>query len=337
MIAAALSIGGPAAAAEATPLFANAEPLSISIAAPWREVARSAPEDEPIAATLTVGAETLPVLISTRGKSRRDKHVCEFPPLRVAFAEKPPETSAFHKQEKLKLVSYCKRSEKHQQLILLEYAAYGLYNVATPASFRARLARIAYVDAKKGKTEIERVGFFIEDVDDLARRVDMEEVERGRTPIALFDQNAAARGALFQYMIGNLDWDMTAGPPGEACCHNSKIIGPSATAESGLLPAPYDFDMAGIVDAPYAQPPDQFNIRSVRTRVFRGYCVHNEETRAAVADFRARREAFLQSAAATPGLSEGAAKKLASYLAGFFTAIADEASVEKNLIGKCRG
>ena len=31
----------------------------------------------------------------------------------------------------------------------------------------------------------------------------------------------AARVAVFEYMIGNLDWSMRAGPAGQGCCHNS--------------------------------------------------------------------------------------------------------------------
>ena len=32
-------------------------------------------------------------------------------------------------------------------------------------------------------------------------------------------------------MIGNLDWSMRAGPAGEGCCHNSRLIAPAGVAE----------------------------------------------------------------------------------------------------------
>ena len=38
----------------------------------------------------------------------------------------------------------------------------------------------------------------------------------------------AARVAMFEYMIGNMDWSMRAGPPGEACCHNRRLIARAA-------------------------------------------------------------------------------------------------------------
>jgi hypothetical protein len=138
-------------------------------------------------------------------------------------------------------------------------------------------------------------------------------------------------------MIGNLDWDMTAGPAGEPCCHNMKIIGPSAAAASALRPVPYDFDMSGLVDAPYAAPPEQIRIKSVRTRVYRGICSHNAETRAAAAELRAMQAAFEAAIAAVPGLPASSARKASKYLGGFFKAVKDDAAITKNLIDKCRG
>ena len=35
----------------------------------------------------------------------------------------------------------------------------------------------------------------------------------------------SARYAMFQHMIANHDWSMRAGPAGEDCCHNTKLIG----------------------------------------------------------------------------------------------------------------
>jgi hypothetical protein len=336
IVAASLLAAAPGRAGAPTPLFADDDKIAIAIAAPWSKIARAAPTDKPFEGLLTIGDETHPVLIGTRGKSRREKHVCEFPPLRVEFSEPPPASSLFHKQKKLKLTSYCRRSSAHQQYVLREYAAYRLYNAVTDQSFRVRLADVSYVDAKSGDSGLTRAGFFIEDLDDLAKRVDLKEVERGRTPNAMFDQQAAARAAVFQYMIGNLDWDMGAGPAGENCCHNSKILGTAPTAESGLIPAPYDFDMSGLVDAPYALPPAQFRIRSVTSRVFRGFCAHNAETIAAAADALSRRPTFDGVIAAIPGLTEKSRKKAGAFLDGFYKSVATEADVRKNLLSDCR-
>ena len=108
--------------------------------------------------------------------------------------------------------------------MLLEYSAYRLYNLLTPQSFRARLANIDYVD-DSGKPVVSRVGFFIEDFDDVARRNGMVKPQTpDRIPAAQLEPRGSARFAVFSYMIGNLDWSMRAGPAGEGCCHNGRLL-----------------------------------------------------------------------------------------------------------------
>jgi hypothetical protein len=41
------------------------------------------------------------------------------------------------------------------------------------------------------------------------------------------------------------------------------------------LQFPYDFDHAGIVDAPYAGPAPELEMPDVRTRMYRGFCEDN--------------------------------------------------------------
>jgi len=46
-----------------------------------------------------------------------------------------------------------------------------------------------------------------------------------RISASQLDAAAAARYAVFEYMISNLDWAMTAGPAGADCCHNARLMG----------------------------------------------------------------------------------------------------------------
>jgi len=328
---------GTASAGEPTPLFASNDPIAFSLTGDWRDIASSKPDEAPHEGTLVINGETLPVRITTRGNSRRDKQVCAFPPLRIEFAKKPGKASLFRKQKKLKLVTYCKKPESYEQYVLKEFAAYRLYNEMTPFSFRVRLADISYVDQKSGKVKLVRKGFFIEDVDDVADRNDMKEVDRGRTAVENFNAADAAREALFQYMIANLDWEMTVGPPGKNCCHNGRIIGAGKTAETDLTPIPYDFDISGFVDAPYALPPDKLGVRNVRQRRYRGYCAFNAEVKAAAADFLAKRASLEGALAATPGLSDKTIASSTKFLGDFFDDIGNDVAFEKSITGKCRG
>ena len=38
---------------------------------------------------------------------------------------------------------------------------------------------------------------------------------------------------------------------------------------------PYDFDHAGLVDAPYAMPAEELHLSSIHERRYRGYCIQN--------------------------------------------------------------
>jgi hypothetical protein len=276
--------------------------------------------------------ETLAIALSPRGITRRRKEVCTFPPLRVEFTEKPAATSLFKGQKRLKLVTHCRSPANFQQYTLLEYAAYRLYNQLTPASFNVRLAAIDYVDPT-GRPITSRVGFFIEDADDMAHRNDLHRLKTtNRVPIAQINPRAAARFVLFQNLIGNLDWAMTAGPAGTECCHNSRLIGAEG-ATTGLAPVPYDFDYAGMVDAPYAVTPAEIPLPNVRVRRYRGYCRHNAEAQAFAADLLTRRASLLAVLNDVPQLEEKTRLKAAAYLGGFFDQIDTPAETAKLMAG----
>lgn len=319
--------GGP------TALFASAEPIEVTISGPVSEIVReAAASTDPKPATLSTGAETHAIELSARGNARRRPETCKFPPLRVKFAAPPPEGSLFRKQKTLKLVTHCRAPASFQQTTLLEYAAYGMYNQVTEESFRVRLAKLRYVDGDK--IVAERLGFFIEDADDLATRVGLEDVKAGKLSLAQHDEGAAARAVLFFHMIANHDWSMLAGPEGE-CCHNGKLLGATKTATSGLVFVPYDFDYSGFVGAPYAVPPDTIKIKSVKTRYFRGECAQNDAVRKAAVLFRDRRAAIEEAVRATPEMTAKTADEAVKYLGGFFKEIADDAGVEK-MLKRCR-
>lgn len=322
-----------------TRLFSSHEPIRMTLRGPISAIAASAQSSlaaRPATLQLThPSAESHAIQLSPRGLTRRQREKCDFPPLRIAFATRPSAASLFERQKRLKLVTHCQRSAGFQQHVLLEYAAYRMLDALTPASLRVRLAAIDYVEAN-GRPLVSRAGFLIEDPEDSARRNGLKEIRlAARIAPGRLDPSAAARAALFQYMIGNLDWSMRAGPPGDSCCHNFKLFGPAGTAAGPIVPVPYDFDSSGLVDAPYAVPPDSLGMSSVRQRRYRGYCIHNAQALAAAAEFRSKRPALLGVLSAVPGLDESARRRAASYLDSFFADIASDDQVTKRLLKTC--
>ncbi len=329
-----------AVAKEPKPLFADDQVIKLKISAPIDKIARKArTSTDPYDATLTLlgeDQEIREILLSARGNSRRRPEVCSFPPLRIEFKQKPEDESFFDGQKRLKLVTHCKRSPRYQQYYLREYAAYKLMNVVTPFSLNARLAEIEYVDSDRNKSVITRYGFLIEDTDDAAKRNGFVEVDIPDINPEQLSPVHAARYAMFQYMIGNLDWSMHAGPDGKDCCHNTKLVGPVDAAAGDLIPIAYDFDYSGFVDTPYAVPPDNVKVKTVRTRRYRGFCRHNEFAIAAAADFRGNQERFMSVIEAVEGLDDRSKSRTTRFLSAFFEHIATDETVDGKLLRTCR-
>ncbi len=323
----------PATAAPSKPLFASEDTIHIAIQGPISTLVRNRSSDAR-PGTLTIGAEVLPVALAVRGITRRDSGICGFPPIRVEFIRPPPATSLFAGQKRLKLVTHCRNSESFQQYLLLEYAAYRMYQQLTPLSFRVRLADIDYRQPD-GKSYVRRLGYFLEDTSDVAKRNGLKELHAPELiPVTSLSAAGAARYAMFQHMIGNHDWSMRAGPKGDYCCHNAKLVGALGLGSGAVIPVPYDFDFSGLVDTPYATPPDVLHINDVRQRFYAGYCMHNVEASAVAAQMRAMRPQLLAALASTPGLQPQTIARAQSYLDGFFRQISSDADVAA-LLKRC--
>ena len=328
LLALAFSSAAVAAVGE-KPLFASSDPIRLTITGPLTAITRERSQ-QPAAGTIAVdGGTPLPITLAARGITRLQADTCQFPPLWVRFQGPPPPQSLFAGQKSLKLVTHCRAAASFQQHLLLEYAAYRMFNALSPASFRARLATIDYVDSS-GKPIATRYGFFVEDLDDVAKRNAMQEAKLpARIPTSALSLRHAALYALFQHMVANHDWSMRAGPAGDECCHNAKLISPARGVAAGVIPVPYDFDYSGLVNAPYAAPPPILKLSNVRQRQYRGYCAHNNQLLTAAAQFRGARPAILAALASTPGLEQRTIRSATAYLDGFFATIASNDDVLK--------
>jgi hypothetical protein len=334
LLAFGLAMAAPATAAEpAKPLFADDQLIHIIIRAPINRIASSKDRSRNVVGTLAINSESLPIRLSPRGITRLRKETCQFPPLRVDFTSAPPAGSLFAGQRRLKLVTHCRSSEGHQQYLLLEYAAYRLYNQLTPSSFRARLAQVDYVE-DNGKLATSRLGFFLEDVGDVARRNGMTEAKVAtRIPITSLNPADAARFAVFEYLISNLDWAMQAGAPGDRCCHNSRLV--SGNGAPPFTTIPYDFDYSGLVDAPYAVPPEGIDVSSVKARYYRGFCRDNAEALRAAADIRAQGPTLIGILGQIPQLKDNTRRKATAFLERSLADIATDQAVTANLLKTC--
>ena len=189
------------------------------------------------------------IKVKKRGITR--KKICAIPPVMMKFGKKE---QAF----RIKLVTPCHQDENAQQLVYKEYLAYQMYSDLTPHSFKTQLVNITYRDKKDKMPSIEATGFLIEEVHEAAERMTAKLLER-HEKIRYLNQSCYRLFTMFQYCIGNTDWNLSKR-------HNIKLI--RKHDSNSPIPVPYDFDYAGLVDAPYAIPHPQLPIDNVRERHF---------------------------------------------------------------------
>jgi hypothetical protein len=344
LLALALSLPAPALSAEDSgspdtwPLFVNQETLEVRIEAPLTTLMRKRDDTEYLDGTLQYtdasgNEQALDLKLRARGKYRKQKRTCDLPPIRLNFRKKQVMGTEFAGQDKLKLVTHCEdRGTRYEQNVLKEYLAYKFLNALTPVSFGARLMHVDYVDSDRGGSTETRYAFLIEDEDLLAARIGAEVVKTPQLSYARLDGRYANLVAVFEYMIGNTDFSMVVGARNGDCCHNTVPF--SGGAESYYV-IPYDFDFAGLVNAPYAKPNPKLPIKSVRTRLYRGLCMHNGYLDETLQQFRDKRAEFREMVSSLEGLEDKERGKALDYVEGFYRAIEDESSIGRFLVRRC--
>lgn len=308
------------------PLFSNEAELPFTLLLPIDDILKdrgSSPGLHP--ATLIYQDEAgstqrLAVQVRVRGNRRKDPTVCQFPPLLIRFPEKMEATSVFGQVQELKMTTHC----LEDSYVLREYLVYKLYNVLSTFSFRARLCRVTYQDSEGKRKSSVHQSFLLEEATAMAQRNKATIVPKIFL-IGMQHTNLTmmARVAFFQYMIGNTDWSVPYR-------HNIRLL--SVDKNATCIPVPYDFDYSGLVMTPYAEPPEQLGITSVRQRLFRGYSFPEEVYAQTRALFNERRLAFYNIYTLCPYLSREEKVFATKFLDEFYRTLNDPKDFERSIV-----
>jgi hypothetical protein len=320
------------------PLFADDALLEVTIQAPLTTLMKDRPNDEYLDGIFSFNADdgteqTLDLKIRTRGNYRREEKHCDFAPIRLNFRKKQVVDTLFDGQDKLKLVTHCKSTKPHyEQLVLREYLAYRILQALTDKSFGVRLLRINYVDTE-GSEPMTKLGFVIEDDKDVAERHGMQTIKRNNLAGSDLEPVQQNLVNVFQYLIGNTEYSLFNPEPDKNCCHNTDFM--AASEDAPVIPLPYDFDFAGIVNAHYAQPNPRFEHTDVRTRLYRGQCTNNDQLPETLQRFIDNKEAIYGVVDEVELLNSRSQKYVIRYLDSFYRHISDQKSVDARFIDKC--
>ena len=262
--------------------------------------------------------DSVTVGVQLHGHFRREN--CQLPPTKMKLKKADTENTVFEGTKKLKLVVPCQKAQTKDAFIVREYLCYQFYQLISPYNFNTRLLKIDITDYSKKKPEqISTMAFFIEDVEPLAKRNKGKEI-KGQTLIpSRFNVKESIRNDLFQYMVANIDWSAVYQ-------HNIRVI---QTGSEPLVAVPYDFDMSGFVNAPYAQ--------STRERVFRGFCRDEAAMQEIRREYLKLETDFNATIAAhTEYFSSADIRDMKDYLGGFYKIMKNDESFKESIIEKCR-
>ncbi len=312
-------------------LFEATEPLDLTLKADFGAINKNRgneKRDQPgVLSYVTAAGDTvgLDVQLHTRGHFRLAR--CQYPPLKVVFnREQTPHTTFAH-QGSLKLTVQCRGGQGYANYLLEEYLIYRAYNLLTDRSFRVRLARVSYVDVNGKHAPEMRRAFFVEDDDRMARRNATHVIDQKGLSQGDVDVEQMGVAVVFQYMIGNTDWAVSA-------LHNIVLTEDSTGV---VYPVPYDFDWSGVISTPYAQPDPRLNLPNVRQRAFRGMCRSPQDLATLFARFNARKDTIyaLYRGMAAEGLEAKRISQALDYYDEFFKTINDPGRTRREFILAC--
>ena len=199
------------------------------------------------------------VSLELRGKFRRK--VCDFPPLKFRFDKKDLTTANYLPYNEWKLVTHCTNDIKQAITYLKkEQLIYQLLYSLDTGFFETRWIEILYKDIHPQIKSFVAPSFIIEDKEEMALRNYSKVCDCPGSIFSEFDQNNLVMVSLFQFLIGNSDWDISM-------LRNVEVI---IDAEGQKKLIPYDFDYSGFVNPSYGLPNMDFKLKSMRDRVYLG-------------------------------------------------------------------
>lgn len=251
--------------------------------------------------------QTWNIKVEQRGRFRRMK--CEnLPPLKLNFKKRDLAEAGLIEFDDMKLVTHCVNDAKEaKQLLVKEYLAYKIYNQITNLSFRVQFVKINYKDVLSGKVDTQ-YGILIEDAAQLRDRINAEKDDKAyNLNPEKYNTNQVKAVALFNYMIGNSDWSIQE-------MRNVKVL----VKDGQHILVPFDFDFAGLVDAPYVRLRPEHRLASSKERIFLGFRDDASDLKSARRFFKHKRIAIIKTIEDCSIISSKDQREMIRYINSFY-------------------
>ena len=272
------------------------------------------------------------ITVDLKGRGNFRYRECYFPPLWIKIKSKDAKGTVFEGNKKLKVVLPCYTRESGNILIIKEFLCYKLYEEITPYSFQTRLANIDLTEDRGKKNRNFKIkGILIEDMKKITERLQARPLANVRISPAALNDTSTMRFELFQFMISNTDWSAVFQ-------HNAKLIVHGSDKYVSLI---YDFDMSGLVNAPYSVVSEingeKLDIKSVTERYYRGYCHSPGVMEFVRREFISKEEKLMTIPDQLKGeLSDKEIKGIKEYLKEFFIILKNDRYFKVDILDRCR-
>lgn len=315
-------------------LFADPTPLSLSLKASIKSLKQDTNDSTYLEGTLRFSPEegttdSIDLRVRARGNFRKTQ--CYFAPMTLKFRHSDIDGTLFEGNKELKLVLPCQIGSSSDDLVLKEYLAYRLYEVFSPYHYQSRLVYVDFTEVRgKKERRHELLGILLEDHATLARRMDGKRVKRNMPP-QMQDPEASIQNNLFQFAIGNTDFSIGRQ-------HNQKLyyIGDK------YVSIPYDFDMSGLVNAPYATVSNTQTLDcdpvDVTERCYKGYARDTALMQQVRRQYREAKPAVMEALKSLePYFADPKQYETAgAYLDGFYRVLEDDRRFEREILERMR-
>lgn len=315
-------------------LFTDDEIFDLTINAPFSRLMRQTGDDPDVSGTLELSDGTS-VLMSCNKYGISRLRECDLASLQITVDVNEADGTPFEGRKILRLVTPCRLRGENDKYTMLEYLVYKGYAVIADPALRVRLVNVNFRSSEKSPRGQNGYAFFIEDIGQSAARHGQVWLDVQSQRTGDLDPAQLTLMTLFQYMVGNTDWSAVKGRSDDRCCHNVAVFGQEGVDLNTVVP--FDFDQTGLVNPPYAAPPDlSLGIRRVTQRKYRGLCEHNDEIAGAIAVFNEKRSQ-IEALFSREDLPYSKDREQAlKYINGFYETINDPGKLKKKIVGACR-
>lgn len=312
-------------------LFDSDELLEVTLEFDIRQFRRTKFENEQQNAIMIYslnGRDTVTREIRLRARGQSRRYFCSFPPIRLNLRRFGPPEDIFSGFDRIKMVTHC--NSPNSEYILREYLVYRMFNVFTDYSFRVRLLKVNYVSTGRRGRPFSSYAFLIEPEESLSERTKTNLITERVLSQRHIKQDIMDRVAIFNYMIGNYDYSVPR-------YQNLVLLFQHEMDQfNPWIVVPYDFDYTGMVNPPYAFPPDIIPIESIRERLYFGICRNEETFRDALYEFLEKKEELYEVINNFPYMRNSSKRYMTDYLDSFYQDFDGRNTIVNKLLNECR-